>query len=493
MNYEAVIGLEVHAELATRSKMFCACPVLDLTQAAPNSAVCPVCAGMPGTLPVVNRQAVELGLRVALALECTPAHTSLFARKNYFYPDLPKGYQISQYEYPLAENGRLVIETSAGEKTVRIRRVHLEEDTGKLTHVRPADRDAYSLVDLNRAGVPLLEIVSEPDMHTLEEVRAYSIGLRAVLRAVAASSGDMEKGVMRFEANVSIRPTGSTELGTRVEIKNLNSFRTMERAVAYEIARQSEVLDRGGRVDQETLGWNEAVAATYSQRSKEEAHDYRYFPEPDLPPLVVEPEWVERVRAELPELPLARKIRFERDYNLPAPDADLLSADALLAEYFEDTVRAAEPEGVAARMAANWILGELFSWINQSGEGLENLKVRPTSLAWLLGFVQRGEINLHTAKAVLSEMLRTGQSAGEIITAQGLRQVSDAVVISALVRQALEANPDELTNYLNGKETLANWFFGSVMRSAGGKANPQVVRAELERQLAERKKTAALS
>lgn len=487
MNYEAVIGLEVHAELATRSKMFCACPVLDLTQAAPNSAVCPVCAGMPGTLPVVNRQAVELGLRVALALECTPANTSLFARKNYFYPDLPKGYQISQYEYPLAENGRLVIETSAGEKTVRIRRVHLEEDTGKLTHVRPADRDAYSLVDLNRAGVPLLEIVSEPDMHTLEEVRAYSMGLRAILRAVAASSGDMEKGVMRFEANVSIRPAGSSELGTRVEIKNLNSFRTMERAVAYEIDRQSEVLDRGGKVDQETLGWDEAAAATFSQRSKEEAHDYRYFPEPDLPPLVVEPEWVERVRAELPELPLARKIRFERDYNLPASDADLLSADALLAQYFEETVHAAEPEGVTARMAANWILGELFGWINLSGEGLENLKARPASLAWLLGFVQRGEINLHTAKAVLGEMLRTGQNAGEIIAAQGLRQVSDAVVISGLVRQALEANPDELKNYLNGKETLANWFFGSVMRSAGGKANPQVVRAELERQLAERK------
>ena len=488
MNYEAVIGLEVHAELATRSKMFCACPVLDLTQAAPNSAVCPVCAGMPGTLPVVNRQAVELGLRVALALECTPAYTSLFARKNYFYPDLPKGYQISQYEYPLAENGRLVIQTSEGEKTVRIRRVHLEEDTGKLTHVRPADRDAYSLVDLNRAGVPLLEIVSEPDMHTLEEVRAYSIGLRAVLRAVAASSGDMEKGVMRFEANVSIRPTGSTELGTRVEIKNLNSFRTMERAVAYEIARQSEVLDHGGKVNQETLGWDEAAAATYSQRSKEEAHDYRYFPEPDLPPLVVEPQWVERVRAGLPELPLARKARFERDYNLPASDADLLSAEASLAQYFEETARAAEPEDVTARVAANWILGELFSWINQSGEGLENLKVRPTALAWLLGFVQRGEINLHTAKAVLSEMLRTGQNAGEIISAQGLRQVSDADVISGLVRQALESNPDEMANYLNGKETLANWFFGSVMRSAGGKANPQVVRAELERQLAEHKK-----
>jgi len=487
MNYEAVIGLEVHAELATRSKMFCACPVVDLTQAAPNSAVCPVCAGMPGTLPVVNRQAVELGLRVALALECTPAHTSLFARKNYFYPDLPKGYQISQYEYPLAETGRLVIQTREGEKTVRIRRVHLEEDTGKLTHVHPANRDAYSLIDLNRAGVPLLEIVSEPDMHTLEQVRAYSIGLRAVLRAVAASSGDMEKGVMRFEANVSIRPVGSDQLGTRVEIKNLNSFRTMERAIAYEIARQSEVLDHGGKIDQETLGWDEDAAATYSQRSKEEAHDYRYFPEPDLPPLVVEPQWVERVRAGLPELPLARKARFERDYNLPASDADLLSADASLAQYFEETVRAAEPEGVAARMTANWILGELFSWINQSGEGLDKLKVRPAALAWLLGFVQRSEINLHTAKTVLGEMLRTGQTAGEIISTQGLRQVSDSEVIAGLVRQTLESNPDELKNFLNGKETLTNWFFGLVMRSAGGKANPQVVRAELERQLAERK------
>jgi len=485
MNYEAVIGLEVHAELATRSKMFCACPVVDLTQAAPNSAVCPVCAGMPGTLPVVNRRAVELGLRVALALECTPAHTSLFARKNYFYPDLPKGYQISQYEYPLAESGRLAIETSDGEKTIRIRRVHLEEDTGKLTHVHPANGDAHSLVDLNRAGVPLLEIVSEPDMHTLEEVRVYSTSLRALLRAVSASSGDMEKGAMRFEANVSIRPTGTSDLGTRVEIKNLNSFRAMERAVAFEIARQSELVDRGGRVVQETLGWNEENGSTYSQRSKEEAHDYRYFPEPDLPPLVVEPEWVERVRQELPELPYARKGRFVRDYNLPATEADLLALDTSLARYFEEVVRAAEPEGVSVRMAANWILGEVFSWMNQSGEGMDALKVRPSALAWLLGFVQRSEINLQTAKAVLSEMLRTGQSAGEIITAQGLRQVSDTDVIARLVRQALEENPEELKSFLNGKETLSNWFFGLVMRSAGGQANPQVVRSELERQLAD--------
>lgn len=483
MIYEAVIGLEVHAELATRSKMFCACSVVDLTQAPPNTAVCPVCAGMPGTLPVVNQQAVELGLRVALALECTPAHTSLFARKNYFYPDLPKGYQISQYEYPLAENGRLVIQTSEGEKVIRIRRVHLEEDTGKLTHVRPANGETHSLVDLNRAGVPLLEIVSEPDMHTLEEVRAYSINLRAILRAVGASSGDMEKGVMRFEANVSIRPMGSEELGKRVEIKNLNSFRTMEKAVAFEIDRQTRLVENGGSVEQETLGWNEDTGSTFSQRSKEEAHDYRYFPEPDLPPLVVEDEWVERVRRSLPELPLARKLRFENEYALPAADADLLAADASLAQYFEEAVQAAAPEGVAARMAANWILGELFSWINQSGEDLNQLKVRPTALAWLLGFVQRSEINLHTAKAVLGEMLRTGKDAGEIISAQGLRQVSDTSVISGLVEHALADNPEELRNYVNGKETLANWFFGIVMRSAGGKANPQVVRAELERQL----------
>lgn len=487
MKYEAVIGLEVHAELSTRSKMFCACPVVDLTRAAPNTAVCPVCAGMPGVLPVVNRQAVELGLRVALALECTPAETSLFARKNYFYPDLPKGYQISQYEYPLAEGGRLIIETSRGEKVVRIRRVHLEEDTGKLTHVRPTDREPYSLVDLNRAGVPLLEIVSEPDLQTLEEVRAYSTALRALLRAVEASSGDMEKGVMRFEANVSIRPEGSQELGKRVEIKNLNSFRTMERAVAFEIERQSQVLDRGGQVEQETLGWDEAAGETYSQRSKEDAHDYRYFPEPDLPPLVVEKAWVERVRAALPELPLARKQRFMRDYDLPSSDADMLSSDAVLAQYFEESARAAAEEKVQPRTTANWITGEMFGWLNQSGEVVEDLKVRPAELARLLGFARRGEINLHTAKAVLAEMLRTGRSAGEIIGERGLRQVSDADVIARLVKQALEENPEELGNYLRGKETLANWFFGVVMRSAGGKANPQVVRAELERQLEEKK------
>ncbi|NPV78236.1 MAG: Asp-tRNA(Asn)/Glu-tRNA(Gln) amidotransferase subunit GatB [Anaerolineae bacterium] len=480
MKYEAVIGLEVHAELATQSKMFCPCPVVDSTQAAPNTAVCPVCAGMPGVLPVVNRQAVEYGLRVALALQCQVAHTSLFARKNYFYPDLPKGYQISQYESPLAEHGRLLIETTAGERSIRIRRVHLEEDTGKLTHLS-RDGESFSLVDLNRAGVPLLEIVSEPDMHTVEEARAYASALRAVLRALGVNSGDMEKGVIRFEANVSVRPLGSQVLGTRVEIKNLNSFRALERSVAYQIAQQSAVLERGEAVQQETLGWDDAAGVTFSQRSKEEAHDYRYFPEPDLPPLVVEQSWIDQIAAGLPELPYARRQRFIRQYGLTPAEASLLVDDQDVAGYFEE-VAAALDQG-SHRQAANWITGELFAWMNQTGASIRQVRVPPAGLADLLARLKRGEINLTTAKAVFSEMLESDQSAAQIIAARGLTQISAAEAVSALVQQALEANPVELQNYLNGKETLENWFFGQVMRAAAGQANPQVVRAELRRSL----------
>lgn len=482
MKYEPVIGLEVHAELLTRSKMFCACPVVDPAGAEPNSAVCPVCAGMPGVLPVVNRRAVELGLRTALALGCRVNPVSLFARKNYFYPDLPKGYQISQYETPLAEGGFLMITTARGERKVRIRRVHLEEDTGKLTHVRAENGEVYSLVDLNRAGVPLLEIVSEPDLRSVEEARAYAIALRSLLRCVGASSGDMEKGAIRFEANVSLRPIGSRRLGTRVEIKNLNSFRAMERAVAYEIARQSAILDGGGRVDLETLGWDETGAATYPQRSKEEAHDYRYFPEPDLPPLVIEPEWVEQIRAGLPELPRARRARLRREYGLSAGEAAVLTAEPAVADYFEQTVRAAGG-AVSARMIAGWISGELFAWLKQTGESIEAITVRPEGLADLLRRAADGEINLTTAKAVLAEMLRSGRGAGEIIQTGGLAQVSDAEEIAGLVRRVLDGSPEQVAGYLAGKETLANWFFGQVMRAAGGTANPRVVRAELERQL----------
>lgn len=484
MEYEAVIGLEVHAELQTRSKMFCACAVVDSTQAAPNTVVCPVCIGLPGVLPVVNRRAVEYGIRVALALNCKVAYTSLFARKNYFYPDLPKGYQISQYEYPLAEHGYLPIRTRAGERNIRIRRVHLEEDTGKLTHVQK-DNESYSLVDLNRAGVPLLEIVSEPDLHTVEEVRAYANELRAVLRYLGVNSGDMEKGVIRFEANVSVRPAGNQELGTRVEIKNLNSFRALERAVAYQIEQQIALLERGGTVRQETLGWDEARGATYSQRSKEEAHDYRYFPEPDLPPLVVDQAWIDQIAASLPELPYARLARFEKDYGLPEADARLLVEDQAVARYFEEAVAAAP--GLPPRTLANWITGELFAWMKQCGEDIEHIRVRPAMLAQLVQMTGEGQVNLTTAKAVLGEMLTSGKNAAEIIHTGGLQQVSDSQVIAQLVQQALRSNPQEVSSYLAGKETLANWFFGQVMRSAGGKANPQVVRAELEKQLAELK------
>ncbi|MEM5776454.1 MAG: Asp-tRNA(Asn)/Glu-tRNA(Gln) amidotransferase subunit GatB, partial [Anaerolineaceae bacterium] len=311
MNWIPVIGLEVHAELQTRSKMFCSCPTVDPTQAQPNSAVCPVCAGMPGVLPVVNHKAVEYAVKVALALGCRVNRTSLFARKNYFYPDLPKGYQISQYEYPLAEHGLLVVPASQGDKTIRIRRAHLEEDTGKLTHFEE-ETGSYTLVDLNRAGVPLLEIVTEPDMNSIEEVRLYAKILHDVLVCLGVNSGDMSKGVMRFEANVSLRPEESATLGTRVEIKNLNSFRAMERAIAYEIERQTALLEDGRPVEQQTLGWDDAAGVTYAQRGKEEAHDYRYFPEPDLPPLVVEEAWVEQIRAGLPELPAERVRRYQR-------------------------------------------------------------------------------------------------------------------------------------------------------------------------------------
>ncbi|GAP12408.1 aspartyl/glutamyl-tRNA(Asn/Gln) amidotransferase subunit B [Longilinea arvoryzae] len=484
MKYETVIGLEVHAEMQTHSKMFCGCPVVDSTQTRPNVAVCPVCAGMPGVLPVVNRQAVEYALRVALALECSVAQTSLFARKNYFYPDLPKGYQISQYEDPLAEHGRLVIDTSAGERLIRITRVHLEEDAGKLTHVEK-DGQSYSLVDLNRAGVALLEIVSEPDMRSAEEARAYAEGLRSILRALGVNSGDMEKGVIRFEANISLRPAGSPQLGTRVEVKNLNSFRALERSIAYEVERQAALLDSGAKVDQETLGWDEPNNRTYSQRSKEEAHDYRYFPEPDLPPLVVETEWVDRVRAGLPELPRVRTQRFIREYDLPASDAAVLAAEADVANYFEALVR--DARGIAPRLAANFILGEVFAWQKTSGERIDELKVRPAMLADLLERVTQGEITLLTTKTVLAEMLASGRQAADVIGARGLTQISDGVEITRLVAEVIAANPGEMEKYLAGKESVANWFFGQVMRLAGKRANPAMLRAELNRQLAQKR------
>ncbi len=394
--YNADIGLEVHAELQTQSKMFCGCPVLDSTQAEPNTAVCPVCAGMPGSLPVVNDQAVAFGLRVALALDCEINEVSQFARKNYFYPDLPKGYQISQYEYPLAEHGLLPVRTDSGWLDIRIRRVHLEEDTGKLTHIHTED-EAYSLVDLNRAGIPLLEIVTEPDMHSIEQVLAYTRSLRMVLQYLGVNSGDLEKGVIRFEANVSVRPEGSDILGTRVEIKNLNSFRTMTAAITYELGRQTALLDKGGKVDQETLGWDEVNEVTVSQRSKEEAHDYRYFPEPDLPPLVISSEQIEASRKNLPERPDRKFVRFMADLGLDAYQSEILTNDRATAEFYERVVSAMQQAD--AGLAANWVSGELFGIMNANGSAIDALPVSPGALAGLLDLLIEGKVNNATARS----------------------------------------------------------------------------------------------
>ncbi len=478
MSYEAVIGLEIHAELATRSKMFCACPVVDPQEAAPNTAVCPVCAGMPGTLPVVNAAAVEYGVRVALALGCEVNPRSLFARKNYFYPDLPKGYQISQYEQPLARNGRLVIHTAAGEKTIRIRRVHLEEDTGKLTHLGP-DR---SLVDLNRAGVPLLEIVTEPDFRAAEEVRLYAQALRAILRYLGVNSGDLQKGALRIEPNISLRPMGSQTFGTKVEIKNLNSFRALERAVAYEIERQAQRLEAGEAVQQVTMGWDEDRQVTVLQRVKEGEDDYRYFPEPDLPPLVLEAAWIEGLRASLPELPEGRARRFVEQYGLTAYTAGVLVEEKAVADYFEEAACHLSAS-VAPRALANWISVDLFGLMNQAGVSAEQIPVPAAELAELVSLVEAGRINPGSGREVLAEMFRNGRGAAEIVRQRGLEQVSDADFIARLVSETLAEHPAEAASFRAGKVTVLNWLFGQVMRKSQGRANPQIVRQELEKQL----------
>lgn len=481
-DFEPVIGLEVHAELAARSKMFCACPVVSSSAAPPNSAVCPVCAGMPGVLPVVNRRAVELGLQVALALQCRVLPMSIFARKNYFYPDMPKGYQISQYEQPLAVDGRLTIETPEGELSVRIRRVHLEEDAGKLTHVE-RNGEAFSLVDLNRAGVPLLEIVTEPDLHSAEQVRIYAQTLRTLLRYLGVNSGDMEKGVLRIEPNISVRPRGSSEFGVRTEIKNLNSFRALERATRFEIERQVAARLRGEPVIQETRGWDESRNVTYTQRTKEEADDYRYLPEPDLPPLLIDEKWLEQIRTGLPETAPTRRKRFCEQYGLNRYEAEIITAEPETANYFEAAAHAlpeAEPKTIA-----NWITGDLFSLLNSTSTPIDRSPVAPVELAGLLRLLLHGEINQTTAKTVLGEMFAGAGSAEAIVAERGLRQVSDASQITDWIIQVLNNNPVEVESYLNGKETVAKWLFGQVMRLARGQANPQIIQEELDRHLAE--------
>jgi aspartyl-tRNA(Asn)/glutamyl-tRNA(Gln) amidotransferase subunit B len=469
--YQAVIGMELHAQLQTRSKMFCPCSA-DYWEAPPNSHVCPVCLAMPGVLPVINAQAVEQTVRTGLALHCQIAPWSVFARKNYHYPDLPKGYQISQYELPLCHDGSLLIEGDDGQpKRIGIRRAHLEEDTGKSIHVEGA-----SLIDLNRAGVPLLEIVTEADMRSGEEVYRYLVKLRTILRTLGVNSGDMEKGAMRCEVNLSLRTAEQAalgEYGVKVEVKNLNSFKAVRDSIAYEIQRQTAVLDSGGQVRQVTMGWDENRRCTVVQRSKESSEDYRYFPEPDLPPLELSPEWVEQVRASLPELPDAKAARFVGDYGLTPRDAAVLTAERTVAEWFEEAVAA---YGGSPREVANWVTGQLFALLKTEEGDIASLPIRPADLAGLIRLVDAGTINRNTGKKVLEQMVATGQPPAAIVAAQGLAQVSDQAGLAQVVDALLAANPDEVAKYRAGKTSLLGWFMGQVMKETRGKANPDLAR-----------------
>lgn len=478
--FDTVIGLEVHAELATRSKMFCACPVVDSTNADPNTSVCAVCAGMPGVLPVVNAGAVEMAVRVGLALGCRINRESVFERKNYFYPDLPKGYQISQYQYPLAQHGNVLIRTKNGNRRVRINRVHMEEDAGKLTHTGSDDGYSYSLVDLNRAGVPLIEIVTEPDLTCVEEMDAYAHELRAILRTLGVNSGDMEKGVIRFEANISVKPKGESQLGSRVEIKNLNSFRSMNRAVAYEIERQCQLLSAGGIVEQETRSFDEGSGETMVMRSKEDAHDYRYFPEPDLPPLVVEDDWVEAIHSTLPELPAVRIERMITRYQLTAEQAERLMEHGQAADLLETTLPMVS---MAPSKVVLWILDGIFGWVNQQPS--EEIPLTAKGFAEFLSVVESGEINRASAQKVLQSILDTGKAAGEIVAQQSFAQISDETHIANMIQEVLTAFPEEVSRYQEGKEELLHWFTGQVMRVSRGRANPDVVRSLLLKALSQ--------
>ncbi len=480
--YEPIIGLEVHAQIHTRSKMFCGCPVMEDTgDLEPNTYVCPVCTGMPGVLPVANQRAIAMAILTGLALHCEVPASSRFARKSYFYPDLPKGYQISQYTPvfpPLTMNGYLDIETDAGPKRVRINRAHLEEDAGKLYHA-----DGVTLIDLNRAGVPLLEIVSEPDMHSAEEARAYGEALRHILVYLGVNSGNMERGVMRFEANVSVRPAGSQEMGARHEVKNLNSFRALYESIRYEVAHQIAVLEDGGTIEQQTMGWNEVEGVTVPQRGKEFAHDYRYFPEPDIPPLEISREQVEDLRSQLPELPRAKQMRFVAEYGLSAYDADLLVSDRNVADYFEHVVEA----GAAPKEAVNWITGELFRLMKAADRPIDRIDTPPKALADLIALVEEGTINQSTGKDVLQEMAASGRDAQSIVAEQGLAQISDTGRLQEIVTQVLEQHPEQVEEYLSGKEQVMGWFIGRMMRATRGKANPQLTRELLKNQLEARR------
>jgi aspartyl-tRNA(Asn)/glutamyl-tRNA(Gln) amidotransferase subunit B len=477
MSYEPVIGLEIHTQLQTESKLFCGCSTR--FGAAPNTQTCPVCLGLPGTLPVLNRRAVELAVKAALALGCTVHERSVFARKNYFYPDLPKGYQISQYDRPLATDGVLEFDVRGEARRVGIIRVHLEEDAGKSLHEGLADSDRMTALDFNRSGVPLIEIVSHPDVrHAADAAECFS-RLRAILVATGVTDGNMEEGSLRCDANISVRRAGTTPFGVKAEIKNLNSFRHVQRALEYEIDRQIALVTSGGRVEHETRLWDPAAGRTLSMRSKEDAHDYRYFPEPDLPPLQVQTAWIEGVRAALPELPDARRLRFIAQYALSEYDAALLTQSAATATYFEATAAASGN----AKAASNWIMGELTRKMNELGAGIEAVPLSPGSLADLIRLVDSGTISGPTAKDVFEKMYDSGRGAADIVAAEGLGRIDDEGAVLAAVQKVLKGNIDAVTQYRAGKRQTFGFLVGQVIKSMGGKANPALVNTIVRREL----------
>ena len=472
MEFETVIGLEIHAQMKTRSKIFCGCS----TQfgAPPNTQVCPVCLGMPGVLPVLNRQVVENGIKLALATDSTINRENRFARKNYFYPDLPKGYQISQFELPIAEHGKVDIEVEGVRKTIGITRAHMEEDAGKLVH---DDRETVSYVDLNRTGTPLLEIVSEPDLRSPEEAVAYLKKLHAIVRYLDISDGNMQEGSFRCDANISLRPLGAKELGIRTELKNMNSFRNVQLALEYEVRRQRDILLEGGRVVQETLLWNPDRGCTESMRGKEEAHDYRYFPDPDLVPVVIDDAWIERVRSGLPELPDARRQRFVEEFELSEYDASLLTSSRELADYFE----AAERLYTNPKKLGNWIGTELLR--DYGPENIGACRITPENLARLLNMIEEGIISGKIAKTVFAEMLESGTDPDTIVKEKNLVQVSDEEQLLAVVREIIAGNPDQVQQFREGKTKVMGFFVGQLMQKTKGQANPQVANKLFQQEL----------
>ena len=478
VDWEVVIGLEVHAQLSTRSKMFCGCPTT--FGAPPNSQTCPVCQGMPGALPVVNRRAVEFGIRTALAFKCRVNPACRFARKHYYYPDMPKNFQISQYEEPLAEDGSLDIEVDGASRTIGIERLHLEEDVGKLLHEGTLETARASLVDFNRSGVPLMETVSKPDLRSPDEAAAYLKAFRAVLVYLGVSNGNMEEGSLRCDANVSLRPRGSRELGTKVEIKNMNSFRNVKLALEFEVRRQAQALAAGERIVQETRLWDADQGATRSMRSKESAHDYRYFPEPDLVPLTLDRVWVEELRAGLPELPRARRARFVAQYGLPPYDAEILTQSRALADYFEAAVR----EFPKPKIVSNWVMSELLRELGADDErAIGSSTITPVRLAGLLALIEDGTISGKIAKDVFEKMVRSGEDGPTIVRREGLTQVADAAAVGAVIDRVLSENPKAIEDYKRGKTAAAKALVGQVMKATGGRANPGVVNRLLEEKL----------